>query len=137
MKATAKRVAKRPTTVADYIQAAPKEARSKLRQMRACVRAAAPRATEAIKWRMPAYSYRRILVIFAAFKQHIGFFPTASVTKAFAGELAGYHTGKGSIQFPLDKPLPLALIRRMTALRVQQSKIEDVKWISHGRKRTP
>ena len=137
MKATAKRSAKRPATVAEYIQAAPQEAHSKLRQMRACVRAAAPGATEAVKWRMPAFSYRRILVMFATFKRHIGFFPTASVTKAFARELAGYHTGKGSIQFPLDKPLPLALIRRMTALRVKQSKLDDVKWITHGRKRTP
>jgi uncharacterized protein YdhG (YjbR/CyaY superfamily) len=86
---------------------------------------------------MPAFSYRRILVMFAAFRQHIGFFPTASVTKAFARELASYHTGKGSIRFPLDKPLPLALIRRMTALRVKQSKLDDVKWITHGRKRNP
>ena len=63
--------------------------------------------------------------------------PQRAARRPFARELAGYHTGKGSIQFPLDKPLPLALIRRMTALRVKQSKIEDVKWISHGRKRTP
>jgi uncharacterized protein YdhG (YjbR/CyaY superfamily) len=122
--------------VAEYIQAAPSAARTALREMRACVRAAAPGATEAIKWRMPAYSYRRILVMFAAFQRHIGFFPTSSVTRAFAGELSGYKTGKGSIQFPLDRPLPKALIRRMTALRVRESREADVKWISRGRKRS-
>lgn len=121
--------------MAEYITAAPREARAKLRQMRASVRAAAPGATEAIKWRMPSYSYRRILVMFAAFKRHIGFFPTSAVTRAFASELKGYRTGKGSIQFPLDQPLPQALVRRMTALRVKQSKTDDIKWITRGRKR--
>lgn len=65
----------RPKTVTEYINAAPKEARSKLREMRACVRKAAPGATEALKWGMPAYSYRRMLVAFAAHKHHIGFYP--------------------------------------------------------------
>ena len=125
----------RPTNVGEYIQAAPGAARARLREMRACVRAAAPSAIESIKWRMPAYSYRRILVMFAAFRQHIGFFPTSSVTRAFASELKGYHTGKGSIQFPLTQPLPRSLIHRMTALRVHESTLDDVKWISHGRKR--
>ena len=68
----------RPKTINEYIQAAPKETRAKLRQMRACIRAAAPGAQEILKWGMPAFSYKRILVTFAGFKHHIGFYPTPS-----------------------------------------------------------
>jgi uncharacterized protein YdhG (YjbR/CyaY superfamily) len=118
----------KPTTVTEYINAAPKEARQKLREMRATVRAAAPGAAEGLKWSMPAYSYRRILVTFAAFKHHIGFYPTPPAVKAFAKQLSGYTTATGSIQFPLDKPLPLDLIRKITAFRVRESVDEDKKW---------
>jgi len=118
----------KPTTVTEYINAAPKEARQKLREMRATVRAAAPGAAEGLKWSMPAYSYRRILVTFAAFKHHIGFYPTPPAVKAFAKQLSGYKTATGSIQFPLDKPLPLDLIRKITAFRVRESVEEDKKW---------
>jgi uncharacterized protein YdhG (YjbR/CyaY superfamily) len=118
----------KPTTVTEYINAAPKEARQKLREMRATVRAAAPGAAEGLKWSMPAYSYRRILVTFAAFKHHIGFYPTPPAVKAFAKQLSGYKTASGSIQFPLDKPLPLDLIRKITAFRVRESVDEDKKW---------
>ena len=117
-----------PKTVAEYVRATPKEARVKLRQMRACVRAAAPGATESIKWGMPAVSYRRILVMYAAFKRHIGFYPTASAVQAFSAELSGFKTAKGSIQFPLDRPLPLALIRRIAGFRVRESRQADKKW---------
>ena len=118
----------KPTTVTEYINAAPKEARPKLREMRATVRAAAPGAAEGLKWSMPAYSYRRILVTFAAFKHHIGFYPTPSAVKAFAKQLSGYKIATGSIQFPLDRPLPLDLIRKITAFRVRESVEEDKKW---------
>jgi len=118
----------KPTTVTEYINAAPKEARQKLREMRATVRAAAPGAAEGLKWSMPAYSYRRILVTFAAFKHHIGFYPTPPAVKAFAKQLSGYKTASGSIQFPLDKPLPLDLIRKITAFRVRESVDDDKKW---------
>ena len=118
----------KPTTVTEYINAAPKEARQKLRDMRATVRAAAPGAAEGLKWSMPAYSYRRILVTFALFKHHIGFYPTPPAVKAFAKQLSGYKTATGSIQFPLDKPLPLDLIRKITAFRVRESVEEDKKW---------
>jgi uncharacterized protein YdhG (YjbR/CyaY superfamily) len=120
----------RPTTVAEYIDAAPKEAQKKLREMRACIRKAAPGAVEGLKWRMPAYSYKRILVTFAAFRHHIGFYPTASVIEAFAPQLARYVTARGTVQFPLDKPLPLALIGKMTAFRVRESIEDDGKWRS-------
>ena len=118
----------KPTTVTEYINAAPKEARQKLREMRTAIRAAAPGAVESLKWSMPAYSYRRILVTFAGFKHHIGFYPTPSAVKAFAKQLSGFKTAEGSIQFPLDKPLPLDLIRKITAFRVRESVEEDKKW---------
>lgn len=118
----------KPKTISQYIQAAPNEAQKKLREMRACIRLAAPGATESLKWGMPAFSYRRILVIFGAFKHHIGFYPTAQAMKSFAKDLSKFITAKGSIQFPLDKPLPLALIRKITAARVQESIKQDKKW---------
>jgi uncharacterized protein YdhG (YjbR/CyaY superfamily) len=125
----------RPQTITDYINAAPKEARQKLRQMRACIRKAAPGAKEEIKWGMPAFSHRRILVMFAAFKHHIGFFPTSSAVKAFAKDLSEFATSKGGIQFPLEKPLPLPLIRKITAFRVRQSIEKDTKWRTQRKKR--
>jgi uncharacterized protein YdhG (YjbR/CyaY superfamily) len=118
----------RPEGITEYINAAPKEARKKLREMRACIRASAPGAKESLKWGMPAFSYRRILVTFAAFKNHIGFYPTPSAVKAFAKDLSKFVTGDGSIQFPLEKPLPLPLIRKITAFRVRESLEEDKKW---------
>jgi uncharacterized protein YdhG (YjbR/CyaY superfamily) len=123
----------RPTSITEYINDAPKEARKKLREMRACIRIAAPGAKEGLKWGMPAFSHHRILVTFAAFEHHIGFYPTPSAVKAFAKELSKFATASSSIQFPLDKPLPLALIRRITEFRVQESMQEDAKWRT-GRK---
>jgi uncharacterized protein YdhG (YjbR/CyaY superfamily) len=120
----------RPRTITEYINAAPKDARKPLRDMRACIRKAAPGATESLKWGMPAFSFKRILVSFAAHRQHIGFYPTPSAVSAFSKELTKFVTAKGSIQFPLDKPLPRPLIRRITAFRVRESKDEDVKWRS-------
>jgi uncharacterized protein YdhG (YjbR/CyaY superfamily) len=120
----------RPRTITDYIDAAPKEARKKLREMRACIRASAPGAKESLKWGMPAFSYRRILVTFAAFRHHIGFYPTPSAVRAFKKDLSKFATAKGSIQFPLDNPLPLPLIRKITAFRVRESIEDDRKWRS-------
>ena len=118
----------RPASISEYINAAPKEARKKLREMRACIRAVAPGAEESLKWGMPAFSYRRILVTFAAFKNHIGFYPTPSAVRVFASDLSKFATAKGSIQFPLEKPLPLPLIRKITAFRVRESLEQDRKW---------
>jgi uncharacterized protein YdhG (YjbR/CyaY superfamily) len=118
----------RPKTITEYIHAAPKEAQKKLREIRSCVRAAAPGAKETLKWGMPAFSYRRILVTFAAHKHHIGFYPTPSAVKAFAKELSKFATARGSIQFPLEKPLPVSLIRKITAFRVRESIEKDRKW---------
>jgi uncharacterized protein YdhG (YjbR/CyaY superfamily) len=118
----------RPKNITEYINAAPKGAQKKLREIRACIRKAAPGAEEGMKWGMPAFSYRRILVMFAAHKHHIGFYPTPSAVKAFADDLSKYDTARGSIQFPLEKPLPLPLIRKITAFRVQESVEKDGKW---------
>jgi uncharacterized protein YdhG (YjbR/CyaY superfamily) len=116
----------RPTSITEYIEAAPKEAKNKLREMGACIRKAAPGATEGLKWGMPSFSFKRILVTFAAHKNHIGFYPTPSAVKAFAKELSKFNTARGSIQFPLEKPLPL--IRKITEFRVQESREQDRKW---------
>ncbi|GAC1623491.1 MAG: DUF1801 domain-containing protein [Candidatus Acidiferrum sp.] len=118
----------RPKSISEYINAAPKEAQKKLREMLGCIRAAAPGAEESLKWGMPAFSYRRILVTFAVFQHHIGFYPTPSAVSAFVKELSKFATAKGSIQFPLEKPLPLSLIRKITAFRVRESIEEDKKW---------
>jgi len=119
-----------PKTVAEYIDAASPETRKKLRELRACIRTSAPGAKEGLKWGMPAVSYKRILVMFAAFKHHVSLFPTTSAMREFKKELVKYSTTKGTIQFPLDKPLPKVLIRRITAFRVREAREEGGKWRS-------
>ena len=121
---------KKPKTISEYIASAPKTAQKKLREMRACIKKAAPDAKEDIRWSMPAFSYRRILVMFGGFKHHIGFYPTARAVSAFKKKLSKFKTARGSIQFPLNKPLPLSLIRKITKFRIQESKKEDRKWRS-------
>jgi uncharacterized protein YdhG (YjbR/CyaY superfamily) len=118
----------RPTTIAEYISAAPKEAQKKLHEMRAAIRKSAPGAVESLKWGLPAFSYRRILVVFGAHRHHIGFYPTPSAVKAFAKDLSKFARAQGSIQFPLEKPLPLPLIRKITGFRVRESLEQDKKW---------
>jgi uncharacterized protein YdhG (YjbR/CyaY superfamily) len=117
----------KPATVTEYINAAPKETRAKLREMRSIIRAAAPGATENIKYGMPAYSYKRILVCFAVFKHHIGFFPGPSVIKAFANDLTKYKTSKATLQLPLEKPIPVSLVKKLTAFRVMEDEMEGAK----------
>ena len=120
----------KPTTIEEYINAAPVDLRKKLIQLHDCIRKAAPGAIENLKWNMPAYSYDKILVTFAVFKHHIGFYPMPSAIKAFAKDLATYKTAEGSVQFPHDQPLPLALIRKIVLFRVKESKDGVIKWRS-------
>lgn len=120
----------KPTSVEAYIAAAPAEVQERLQQLHACIIAAAPGAAEGLKWSMPAYFYKRILVTFAVFKHHVGFYPTPSAVKAFSAKLAKYKTAAGSLQFPLNQPLPLSLISKITKFRVKESLAEDVKWKS-------
>src|SRR5258707_10537972 len=94
-----------PKSISEYINAAPKEAQKKLREMRTCIRKSAPGAKESLKWGMPAFSYRRILVTFSAHKNHIGFYPTPSAVKALAKDLSKFVNAHGAIQFSLEQPL--------------------------------
>jgi uncharacterized protein YdhG (YjbR/CyaY superfamily) len=100
----------------------PEPARRTLSKMRAAIRTAVPaEATETISYRMPAFKHKRVLVWFAAFANHCSLFPTAAVVEAFQDELKGFTTSKGTIQFPADKPLPIALIKKLVTARVVQS----------------
>jgi uncharacterized protein YdhG (YjbR/CyaY superfamily) len=97
--------------------------------MRAILKKAAPDAAEAIKWGMPVFETHRILFAFAAFKSHLNLMPTPSAMKPFRKELAKYTTGKGSIQFPYDKPLPKTLVRKIAAQRVKELRQKDIRWM--------
>ena len=112
-----------------FIKKSPAAAQPKMREMHALLRKAAPGATESIKWGNPAFSYKRILFIFGGFKSHIGFYPTPSAMKAFAKELSKFEVGAGSVQFPLDKPLPKTLITKIAKFRVKESLEKDGKWM--------
>jgi len=115
-----------PKTVKEYLAGVPEPARSSLNKIRAAIRSAAPReATEIISYGIPAFKHKGVLVWFAAFSDHCSLFPTASVIEKFKNELKGFATSKGTIQFPTDKPLPAALVKKMVKARVAQ--IEDKK----------
>ncbi|HET9342210.1 MAG TPA: DUF1801 domain-containing protein [Candidatus Eremiobacteraceae bacterium] len=106
-------------TVDDYIAGFPADVRRRLKQMRATIRKAAPSATETISYSIPAFKMNRMLVWYAAFSNHIGFYPGAGGVAHFKDELSSYRFAKGSIQFPFDKPLPLALVTRIVKFRVR------------------
>ena len=119
----------KPATVAEYIDAAPREARKKLREIHAILKEAAPKATEKLKWGSPVFEDKRILFAFTAFKDHLNFMPTGPAMWPFRKQLAAYVTGKDTIQFPYDKPLPKALIRRIAAFRVKEVREKDARWM--------
>lgn len=110
-----------PSSIDEYIASAAAEVQPILRKIRATIRKAAPEAEEAIKYQIPTFVLGGNLVHFAAFKNHIGFYPAPSGTKKFARELSAYRSGKGSVQFPLDEPIPYALITEIVKFRVQES----------------
>ncbi|HVH67217.1 MAG TPA: DUF1801 domain-containing protein [Gemmatimonadales bacterium] len=118
----------KPTTVTDYISAAPKHAQKKLREIRAVLKKVAPNATEQLKWGAPVFEENRILFSFKAFKSHLNFFPTHPALVPFKKELAEYRTGNDTVQFPYDKPLPKALIRKIAAYRLKQVRAQDARW---------
>jgi uncharacterized protein YdhG (YjbR/CyaY superfamily) len=110
-----------PKNIDEYLVAVPEPARSTLSKVRAAIRAAAPReATETISYGIPAFRYKGVLVWFAAFSNHCSLFPTAAVIEACKKELKRFSISKGTVQFPIDKPLPAALIKRLVKLRVAQ-----------------
>jgi uncharacterized protein YdhG (YjbR/CyaY superfamily) len=125
-KASARGMAKKrsvfPKSIDEYLAAVPEPARSMLKKMRAAIRSAVPpEATEIISYRIPAFKHKGVLVWFAGFSDHCSLFPTASVIDAFKNELKGFSTSKGTIQFPTDKPLATALVKKLVKARVAQS----------------
>ncbi|KAF0110325.1 MAG: hypothetical protein FD147_1710 [Chloroflexi bacterium] len=108
-------------SIDEYIATFPTEVQKILEELRAAIKASAPDAEEKISYQMPTFALRGNLVHFAAWKNHIGFYPTSSGTQAFKHELSVYEGAKGSIKFPIDKPLPLELIRRIVTFRVTEN----------------
>lgn len=111
----------KPQTIDEYIAAFPTAVQEKLQQLRETIQVAAPEATEKMSYRMPTFYLNGNLVHFAAFKNHIGFYPTPSAIEQFKDQLSVYKQGKGSVQFPLDEPLPLNLITEIVHARLLEN----------------
>lgn len=109
------------TSIDEYIATFPEETQKILEEIRATIKAAAPEAEEKISYQMPTFFLKGNLVHFAAFKNHIGFYPTPSGTQSFRDEISIYQGAKGSIRFPLDEPMPFDLITRIVKFRVQEN----------------
>jgi uncharacterized protein YdhG (YjbR/CyaY superfamily) len=109
-------------TIDEYIAAFPPNVQKKLKEIRSAIRTSAPEAEEKISYAIPTYTLNGNLVHFAAFKNHVGFYPTPNGIEAFKKELSQYEGGKGTVQFPLDKPLPIALIKKIVKHRVRQNR---------------
>jgi uncharacterized protein YdhG (YjbR/CyaY superfamily) len=108
-------------TMDEYIVSFPKNVQTILQEMRQTIHNAAPQAEETISYSMPAFKQKGVLVWFAAFKNHIGFFPTALGVEAFKAELCDYSTSKGTIRFPLDKPIPFDLVKKIVEYRIKEN----------------
>ena len=117
-------------SIDEYIATFPKDIQKILQELRATIKAAAPKAEEKISYQMPTFFLNGNLVHFAAFKKHIGFYPTPSGIEAFQKELSVYEGAKGSVQFPIDEPMPLKLISRIVKFRaaenIKKAKIKSV-----------
>ena len=113
-------------TIDEYIATFPKNFQSNLEEMRQAVREAAPEAEETISYQMPAFKLNGILVWFAAFKNHIGFYPKTSAIEAFKEELSGYEVSKGTIRFPINKPVPIDLVKKIVRYRVKENLQEEI-----------
>jgi uncharacterized protein YdhG (YjbR/CyaY superfamily) len=110
-----------PKTIDEYIADFPREIQAILEKIRVTIKKAAPEAEEKISYQMPTFTLKGNLVHFAAFKNHIGFYPTPSGTEEFRKELSVYKGGKGSIRFPLDQPIPYDLIDKIVKFRVKEN----------------
>ena len=108
-------------SIDEYIADFPEDIQKRLQDMRATIKAAAPEATEKISYQMPTFYLNGNLVHFAAFKNHIGFYPVPSGIEAFKEELSVYENSKGGVRFPLNKPLPLDLVTRIVRFRVAEN----------------
>jgi uncharacterized protein YdhG (YjbR/CyaY superfamily) len=123
-----------PKDIDEYIAAFPRDVQDRLQQIRRTIRKAAPDAEEAVKYRMPTFTLNGNLVHFAAYKNHIGFYPAPRGIEKFRKELSAYEGAKGSVRFPLDQPVPLALISKIVKFRVQ-NQLERAK-ATKGKKRS-
>lgn len=113
---------KRPvTTIDEYIETFPIDVQKILQSVRKTIKNSAPKAEEAISYGIPTFKLNGNLVHFAAYQNHIGFYPASSGVRTFAKELTAYKTSKGTIQFPIDQPMPLALIRKIVKFRVKEN----------------
>ena len=110
-----------PQTIDEYIAGFPADVQKILQKIRVTIHEAAPEATEKISYQMPTFYLNGNLVHFAAFKDHIGFYPVPSGIEKFKKELSVYKQGKGSVQFPLDKPIPYGLITKIVKFRVKEN----------------
>lgn len=113
--------AKQIKTIDEYISTVPRDVQTILERLRQTIRASAPEAEEAISYRIPTFKLNGNLVHFAAFKDHIGFFPTSSGIEAFTKQLSRYKTSTGTVQFPLAKPIPYSLVRKIVAYRRKEN----------------
>ena len=110
-----------PQTIDEYIAGFPPKVQAILKKIRRTIRKAAPAAEETIKYQMPTFTLKGNLVYFAAFKKHIGFYPVPTGIEKFKKELSAYKGAKGSVQFPLDQPMPFALISKIVKFRVKEN----------------
>lgn len=111
----------KPKSVDEYIASFPKETQKILNEVRATVKAAAPKTEESISYGMPAYTFNGPVAYFAGYKSHIGFYATPNAHEEFKADLAKYKQGKGSVQFPIDEPMPLKLITKMVKFRIKHN----------------
>ena len=110
-----------PKTVSQYMASVPAPARAAVKKIREAIRSVVPaEATEVISYGIPAFRQKRVLVWYAAFSDHCSLFPTAAVIAEFSDELKGYSTSKGTLHFPLSKPMPVALIKKLVKARLRQ-----------------
>ncbi|HEU5167072.1 MAG TPA: DUF1801 domain-containing protein [Chitinophagaceae bacterium] len=110
-----------PKNVDEYIAAQPKDVQTNLNKLRTTIKSVAPDAEEVISYQMPGYRQNGMVVFFAGYKNHIGFYPTASGIENFKDEIAKYKWSKGAIQFPLGKPLPLPLIKKIVRFKLKEN----------------
>lgn len=116
-------IKKKPADFDDYFSLFPEDVQIILQQIRSTIKKAAPKAEEVISYNMPAFKMKKILVYFAAYKNHIGFYALPSGNKTFQKELSKYKIGKGSIQFPLNEKIPFALIEKIVKFRIREISI--------------
>lgn len=119
----------KPSTVEEYITASPISAQERLREIRSILRKAAPNAAEMLKWGQPVFFDKRILFSYSAFKNHLNFMPTGPALKPFKKELSEFKTGKDTVQFLYDEPLPARLIQRIAEYRIKDVMENDAKWM--------